>query len=564
MKIKWKIITTFIILILILTSTVMLFSYSKINQLVQDEKAEEIKNYFELGTGIIDEKYTGEWSIEGENLYKGEFLINEKNELVDEMTRTTGILASFFAGDVRVATNVENESGERELGTMASEEVAEIVINKGEVFSGEAIVLGKEAISTYVPIRNAENEVIGMLAMAVYMDVVKASIYDTMIGIIILSMLLLVLGIVIAFVLGNAISKGINKLQEKMELMQKGDFSFDFEPKVLMFKDEIGEISRSSEIMQRKIAETIQEIQMESEKVKNTTNSSITNISNAHIRIEDISATTQELSAGMEETSASSEEMNAAAHEVEAEVSRMKDRTKQGDELVTEIKNRAVSLEADAEVSSKKAVDVYDSTNKQLRASIRDAKAIEEIKELSQTILQITSQTNLLALNAAIEAARAGEAGKGFAVVADEIRVLAENSKNAVTKINEITENVSDAVENVVRDSKQLLDFVDEQVLKDYQALVNIGKQYNTDADKVHHVISEIDTSAEKLVESMREIRLAIDDITKATGEGAEGTMDIATKVADIASMTNEVLEQAKENGLSAQHLDKVAEFFKI
>ena len=98
----------------------------------------------------------------------------------------------------------------------------------------------------------------------------------------------------------------------------------------------------------------------------------------------------------------------------------------------------------------------------------------------------------MTALNAAIEAARAGEAGKGFAVVAEEIRVLAENSKNAVSRINDITYNVSEAVESVVQDSKALLDFVDNQVLNDYKMLVDTSKQYDQDADSVQNVVTEI------------------------------------------------------------------------
>lgn len=170
----------------------------------------------------------------------------------------------------------------------------------------------------------------------------------------------------------------------------------------------------------------------------------------------------------------------------------------------------------------------------------------------------------MTALNAAIEAARAGEAGKGFAVVADEIRVLAENSKNAVSRINDITYNVSEAVESVVQDSKALLDFVDNQVLNDYKMLVDTSKQYDQDADSVQNVVTEINTIAEQLYETIQQMRQAIDEITTAAGEGAQGTTDIATRVIDIASKTDEVLHQSMENQKSAEKLDEMVGFFQL
>ncbi|WP_315731772.1 methyl-accepting chemotaxis protein, partial [Bradyrhizobium sp. SZCCHNR3109] len=48
--------------------------------------------------------------------------------------------------------------------------------------------------------------------------------------------------------------------------------------------------------------------------------------------------------------------------------------------------------------------------------------AAEKIGNIIQLIQAIASQTNLLALNATIEAARAGDAGKGFAIVASEVK----------------------------------------------------------------------------------------------------------------------------------------------
>lgn len=44
--------------------------------------------------------------------------------------------------------------------------------------------------------------------------------------------------------------------------------------------------------------------------------------------------------------------------------------------------------------------------------ALENAKVVEQIGVLAESIMGITSQTNLLALNASIEAARAGEAGK--------------------------------------------------------------------------------------------------------------------------------------------------------
>lgn len=403
-----------------------------------------------------------------------------------------------------------------------------------------------------------------MWSVGIYTDVVSKKIDNTILMIVLFAGVLAAAGMIISYILGSVLAKSIKLVQDRLHMMEEGKFDFRFDERLLNRKDELGMMAQSAKNMQKRVADIIKTIQLESENVKVMTEKSLKSMEQAHEGIEVISATTEELSSGIEETSASTEQMRDFTYEIESKVSNMEERTLQGEHLADEIKQRAEKLKGETDVSYQNALDIYDRTNVQLRESIKRTEAIEEIGELSKTILDITSRTNLLALNAAIEAARAGEAGKGFAVVADEIRVLATNSKNAVSRINDIINNVSEAVENVVEDSKALLEFVDNQVLKDYKMLVNTSLQYAQDADKVQEVITEINNIAGEIYSKIQIMRHAIDEIATSVGEGAVGNADIAAKIADIVSQTDDVLRQIIENRKSVERLDEMVGFFQI
>ncbi|MFH5834822.1 methyl-accepting chemotaxis protein [Proteiniclasticum sp. C24MP] len=564
MKIKWKIALTSFTLILILTVSILFTTQGRMGDLFSQETRKELENYSSIGAAQLDTYYPGQWSLKDGVLYKGSEKINENYDFVDDFTDGTQILATLFAADTRVSTSIRGEDGERVVGTKASEEVVQKVLVEGEVYSGNADILGTSSQTYYVPIRNGANEVIGMWFVGVYTDVKNEALTTIMYFIVGLALLFLALGFIFSYILGKNIAKGVGYSQNHLKEMEEGNFRFDIPEKLLGKKDEVGDMARSSSHMKEKIAAIIKGVQKESKALKDIGIQSAQRTETIHYNIQDISATTEELSASMQETSAASEEMTASADEVMNLVENMQEKTVRGSAFSEDIKSRAEKLREAAVSSQKSAKDIYEETNQNLRESIRKTSAINEIKELSQAILAITSQTNLLALNASIEAARAGEAGRGFAVVADEIRVLAENSKEAVSKINDITYNVSDAVSGVVKDAEKLLAFMDNNVIGDYEMLVNTSERYNEDANKVKGMVQEISEMADTLLGSMEQIRSAIMDVTRAASEGAEGSSQIAQKISDIAIQTNDIVSLSSESRSSAEKMDDSMGFFQI
>jgi len=376
--------------------------------------------------------------------------------------------------------------------------------------------------------------------------------------------LAIILGIVLAILIVKPITHSLNTATSYLGIIATGDFTKDIPLGLLKNKDEIGEMLSAIDKMQHSIREVLVSVINESSNIENMISNTENSMSKLSYQIQDVSATTEQLSAGMQETAASTEQMNAASTEIQNTIENIACKAKESALSSNDISNRANEIKSSAITSQKNADEIYSSTNKNLRDALEKSKSVEQIKVLSDSILEITSQTNLLALNASIEAARAGDAGKGFAVVAAEIGKLAEGSENAVNEIQKVTQAVLSSVENLALSSRDILEFVDKRVKTDYISMVETGVKYNKDAENIYNLSTDFSISTQQLGELMKSIVSSLDGITLATNEGAEGTSNIAEKTTSVVEMFSDITTQTTQVKYSVDTLLSLVSKFKI
>jgi methyl-accepting chemotaxis protein len=116
--------------------------------------------------------------------------VNDNVEIVDDVQAIVGGTATIFQKvddkAVRISTNVIKADGKRAVGTVVSDAVYDAVINSGQTYYGTAEVVGKQYLTAYEPIKNANNEIIGILYVGVLEDetvgMLKEQIKSTKVG----------------------------------------------------------------------------------------------------------------------------------------------------------------------------------------------------------------------------------------------------------------------------------------------------------------------------------------------------------------------------------------------
>ncbi len=276
----------------------------------------------------------------------------------------------------------------------------------------------------------------------------------------------------------------------------------------------------------------------------------------------DLSAMTEELSATMQDVGLSVNTINDNADNILKDVEIIATKSDDINQFSKEMKANAEKIESDARYkmvqTGEKVGNILDVLNK----AIEDSKSVDQVNNLTNDILNISSQTNLLALNASIEAARAGEAGKGFAVVADEIRQLADSSRETANKIQSINSVVVAAVNNLSDNANNLVSYLQQTILPEFQTFVDGGVKYKENASYIENAMDEFVEKTDVLKKNMDEIAHSINTITTVVDDGAAGVNNAAISTQDLVEDMVNISNKMIENKGIAQNLKNSTNIF--
>ncbi len=497
---------------------------------------------------------------------------------------------SFTIDSIRVLTSEQVSSGIPAFGYKIPLPAWEKVRNEKTAFiKDETTNVTQHAVAQYNALKNHAGQTIGATMISLdyerylSMQQQQRSLVRTMLFVVIgLLSLMLVSGLVLAFIMAQKQSKSIlsslGEIKSLMESVLAGDFNARSS---IATGDEFEEVANQFNEMIRRLS-TLVETETERDAMQKQLTDLLIVVSNAaegdftqravvtegalgaladsfNLMVDDLGKLIEEVQTAALQVGGAASEILAATEQMargaEEQSVQVANASAAVEEMAASIRQVAMNADSAAEAAQRAAQVAQTGGNtvletiegmRRIRATVQDsAQKIKslgesslEISKIVQTIEDIANQTNLLALNATIEAARAGEAGRGFAVVAEQVRELAERSSKA-------TNDISQLVQTIQSETQDAVSAMERGTLE-----VERGTKL---ADQASRALEEIRSVVQQSTELIQEISLA----AKQQDIASSGVVSAMTEVSQIAKQS---LLGSKQSAQLAMRLNAITQ----
>lgn len=172
---------------------------------------------------------------------EGEY--RDYNKYLDYIKAGTGIDTTLFYYDIRVATTIMDESGNRLTGTTVSKNIVDTVIATGNShFFDDVDIFGRKFSAVYRPVYNSSGDFTGMIFAGRPNAEVKKLILVNTWPIILAAIVMMIVVVIGAGKVAYGYADTIDKIKRYLNATAKGDFKANLDANVIKRKDELGEM----------------------------------------------------------------------------------------------------------------------------------------------------------------------------------------------------------------------------------------------------------------------------------------------------------------------------------
>lgn len=511
--------------------------------------------------------YQGDFKLDEKTgvLYKGPADLTKTNEMMDMLVEKSGYDMLLTYGDKIEITTMKGKNGERIIGQkMEDKEVLDKVLKGGKEYKDDDTKInGVEYYSYSLPVKNTDGTIVGVISIVNPRSEIDDYTQSRIMIIVAVAVVLLIITLITTTIVSKSLAGAIKHTEEALVGLAHGKVNFKLEDRFLTRKDEVGEMARAFEALQKKLIHIISNIKNSSEVLLGSGEELNHMAQQSNLAAGEISRAVEDISKGAVSQAEDVEEATVYVGDMGKVVGEIVDGVETLDETSNEMKNagdESTNIIEQLTISNDKTTKAIEHIGNQIKAT---NDSVQEIGEATKIITAIAEQTSLLALNASIEAARAGEAGKGFAVVADEIGKLADQSNTSAEQIRQTIDNLLEESEKSVEVMESVNVLVAEQQEKLNQTrekFVRVSKGITTSKDDMEVIKSHTNS----YFEARKKVADLIQNLSAISEENAASTQQTTASMEELNATMNLLAEASKNLTDLSRQLEEEIAFFQI
>ncbi len=337
-------------------------------------------------------------------------------------------------------------------------------------------------------------------------------------------------GLVLAFFIGRAITEPVSRMTQAAREVSKGDVSRS-QLDVTQAAGEVKLMAQSFSEMLGTLRGTVAELVSRTEQLSSASRGLTGASADQEHVISQQAAYAQQIAATFEELSRTAEQISSSTEVVESSARRTHEAVAEAMAVVAQV----VAGINDIRIESKGVADAIVGLNQDL----------QQVSKIAQVINQVAERSDLLALNAALEGTKAGEVGRGFSLVAAEMRKLAENVSGSARDIARIVEKVQDSGEEAATKARVGMATSDrgvevaEQASSVFERIVELARGTSEAARQITIATRQQRQSSEQAVQGARNVAELVKQGVDATGRTTRIAQDLQAVAEGLTAVTS-------------------------